>query len=324
VTTRPGFSGFALAEAEFSPELVGHKSYELGELRRSLPSWVRIPPCFAIPFGVFEAVLGDDANRELGHRYQQLLRELDHAPGDTLGELRRAVLGLAPPPALVEAVTQAALGVGLDVAGPWDQCWSAIKAVWASQWNDRAYQARRAQGMDHSELRMAVLVEPVVPAEYAFVLHTVNPLTLQQDELYGEVVWGLGEALVANHPGRALSFVAPKPRGVPEVVGYPSKSHALHAGGLIFRSDSNAEDLGGYAGAGLYDSVTTDSPRRVLVDYAMAPLLWDPKVARAVLGRMAELGRVVEAVLGGPQDIEGAWADDAVFLLQARPQVGLE
>ena len=281
---------------------------------------MRIPPSFAIPFGAFEAVLADEGNRELAERYQEHLRKLDQA---ALADLRLTVLGLAAPPALVEAVSRTASEAGLDVAGRWDESWSAIKAVWASQWNDRAYRARRAQGMDHSELRMAVLVEPVVPAEYAFVLHTVNPLAPEQDQIYGEVVWGLGETLVGNHPGRALAFVASKAQGAAEVVGYPSKSHALYAGGLMFRSDSNAEDLGDYAGAGLYDSVTTDPPRRVLVDYATAPLLWDPNVMREVLDRMAELGRVVQAALGAPQDIEGAWADGAVFLLQARPEVGL-
>jgi alpha-glucan,water dikinase len=323
VMSRPGFSRFALAESEFSPESVGGKSCHLAVLRRLLPPWVRIPPSFAIPFGVFEAVLGDDRNRDLGRSYQELLGQLDHAPGATLGELRHAVLGLAPPPALVEVVSRTAQAAGLDLSGAWDQCWQALKAVWASQWNDRAYHARRAQGMDHADLRMAVLVQPVVPADYAFVLHTINPLTRQKDELYGEVVWGLGETLVGNHPGRALSFVAPKPAGSPRVVGYPSKSHALRAEGLIFRSDSNAEDLTGYAGAGLYDSVTTGPSRTVLLDYSAAPLLWDPKLVAKVLDRMAEVGRVVEELLGGPQDVEGAWADEAPFLLQARPQVGL-
>jgi alpha-glucan, water dikinase len=323
-TTSPGFSRFAVPEAGFSLGIVGHKSYQLGALRRQLPSWVRIPPSFALPFGVFEAVLEHDQNRDLRDRYQKLLGQLGHAPGETLGELRRVVLELSPPAALVADVGETALSAGLDVAPSWDQCWTAIKAVWASQWNDRAYHARRAHGMDHAELRMAVLVEPVVPAEYAFVLHTTNPLTRRAEELYGEIVWGLGETLVGNHPGRALGFVAPKAGGVPEVVGYPSKSHALYADGLILRSDSNAEDLGGYAGAGLYDSVPTGSSRPELLDYATAPLLWDRGLARRILDRMAEVGRVVEGLLGGPQDIEGAWVDDAVYLLQARPQVGLE
>jgi len=102
--------------------------------------------------------------------------------------------------------------------------------------------------------------------------------------MYVEVVSGLGEALVGNWPGAALSFVASKslllaaaadaegsgggegedheshppgdlflPEGCIRVCGYPSKSSALllaaeRTGGgtvTIFRSDSNGEDLEG-------------------------------------------------------------------------------
>lgn len=100
------------------------------------------------------------------------------------------------------------------------------------------------------------------------------------EEMYVEVVSGLGEALVGNWPGAALSFTATKapilaalggpqgeapeappvggpvlPEGCIRVCGYPSKSAALllaaeRAGGgavTIFRSDSNGEDLEGCA-----------------------------------------------------------------------------
>ena len=50
----------------------------------------------------------------------------------------------------------------------------------------------------------------VVPAEYAFVVHTANPLTGKRGEIFGEVVAGMGEALVGNFPGRALSFTVPE------------------------------------------------------------------------------------------------------------------
>src|ERR1039457_5273222 len=101
---------------------------------------------------------------------------------------------------------------------------------------------------------MAVLIQEVVEAEYAFVLHTVNPINGHHDELYAEIVRGLGETLVGNYPGRAMSFVFAKAARRATVLAYPGKSIGLFGGGLIFRSDSNAEDLAGYAGAGLYRS----------------------------------------------------------------------
>ena len=51
-------------------------------------------------------------------------------------------------------------------------------------------------------------------------------------------------------------------------MAFPSKSAGLYGEGLIFRSDSNGEDLGGYAGAGLYDSVLLTPPRPCLLDYS--------------------------------------------------------
>ena len=50
---------------------------------------------------------------------------------------------------------------------------------------------------------------------------------------------------------------------------YPSKSDGMFVPeSLIFRSDSNGEDLEGYAGAGLYDSITMDRTELRKVDYA--------------------------------------------------------
>lgn len=52
---------------------------------------------------------------------------------------------------------------------------------------------------------MAILIQELLPANYAFVLHSRNPFG-DEDEMYGEIVPGLGEVLVGNAPGRALSW----------------------------------------------------------------------------------------------------------------------
>jgi len=43
---------------------------------------------------------------------------------------------------------------------------------------------------------MAVLVQRLVEAEYALVVHTVNPSNDDKDYMYAEVVVGLGETLL--------------------------------------------------------------------------------------------------------------------------------
>ena len=53
-----------------------------------------------------------------------------------------------------------------------------------------------------------------------------------------------------------------------QIIMFPSKSDGMFvAESLIFRSDSNGEDLEGYAGAGLYDSITMDQTHLKKVDY---------------------------------------------------------
>ncbi len=210
---------------------------------------------------------------------------------------------------------------GLSWPGDWEKAWSRIKQVWGSKWNERAFLSRQKLGLRHEDLFMAVLIQEVVPADYAFVVHTVNPSSGNAGELFGEVVLGLGETLVGNYPGRALSFVADKTTGRPTVISFPSKSSALYSGGLIFRSDSNGEDLAGYAGAGLYDSVLLDEPRQATVDYTEEPLVWDESFRRNLLENIARIGMEIERASGSPQDIEGAVAHGQFFVVQTRPQV---
>jgi alpha-glucan,water dikinase len=128
---------------------------------------------------------------------------------------------------------------------------------------------------------------------------------------------------VGNYPGRALSAVVDKRSKAVRLLAYPSKSLALRGGGLIFRSDSNGEDLAGFAGAGLYDSVLLPAPEAALVDYSGERLVWDEPFRRQSLERLAEIGLAVETALGAPQDIEGVLSKDKWFIVQTRPQMGL-
>jgi alpha-glucan,water dikinase len=262
-------------------------------------------------------------------RYAELARRAERAAEQELlpllEELRLSILSLEAPAELLAALQAALEQAGLPAPASMDQAWQCIKQVWASTWSPPATRSRRSLGIPHGGLAMAVLVQEVVPADYSFVVHTVNPLDERADEIYAEVVCGLGETLVGNHPGRALAFTHPKGNGDSRLLSFPSKGRALRSGGgLIFRSDSSGEDLPGYAGAGLYASLMLPPPRSELLDYSEEPLVWDERFREELLGGIAALGRLVEKALGGPQDIEGAWAKGTFTLLQARPQVGLD
>jgi alpha-glucan, water dikinase len=323
---KPGL--WALTPAAFRAENVGAKALNLQRLAGRLPDWIHLPASVALPFGVCERVLDDPGNQAEAEQHQALLASLAKADRDAvpviLARLRDGITRLAAP-SEVKVALRAAMGeAGLPLPDPWPEAWRCITQVWASKWNERAYWNRRSNGIADEGLLMAVLVQGVIAADYAFVVHTANPMTGDRDELLGELVSGLGETLVGNHPGRAMGFLQRRGETVARIVSFPSKSLGLYGHGHIFRSDSNGEDLLGFAGAGLYDSVMLPPGHANRIDYTGDELLWNEKLRNQILTGVARIGAAVEAALGGPQDIEGVWAQGRFFVVQARPQVGLE
>ncbi|KAK8322445.1 hypothetical protein V6Z12_A12G167300 [Gossypium hirsutum] len=326
---RKQFGGkYAISAEEFTPEMVGAKSRNISYLKGKVPSWVGIPTSVALPFGVFEKVLADKLNQRVVEKLQILKKKLGEGDFDALGEIRQTVLQLAAPPELVKELKTKMLSSGMPCPGDegeqrWEQAWTAITKVWASKWNERAYFSTRKAKLDHEYLCMAVLVQEIINADYAFVIHTTNPSSGDSSEIYAEVVKGLGETLVGAYPGRALSFVCKKSNlSSPQVLGYPSKPIALFIRrSIIFRSDSNGEDLEGYAGAGLYDSVPMDEEEKVVVDYSCDPLLNDGKFQQSILSSIAGAGKAIEELYRSPQDIEGVIRDGKVYVVQTRPQM---
>jgi alpha-glucan,water dikinase len=325
IKARPSFTKYVVTLDEFNPRIVGGKSCSQKRLRGQLPDWVLQPASVALPFGCFEEVMALKKHGAIAQRYAQLAEQINlNVDTETLGALRGLIEALTAPQELMDSLQAAFAKTGLDLAGKWETVWRGIKQVWASKWNERAILSRKRMGLKDEDLFMAVLIQPVVEADYAFVIHTVNPSSEKSDELYAEMVLGLGETLVGNFPGRALSFVWNKRSEQVRFLSFPSKSVGLYGKGFILRSDSNGEDLAGYAGAGLYDSVLSQSVRATKLDYSTEPLLWDEGFRQNMLTKVAEIGVAVERSLGSAQDIEGAVAQGKYFVVQTRPQVGLE
>eukprot|EP00741_Cyanophora_paradoxa_P017205 tig00000202_g16617.t1 len=321
--TAPKFSKYAIPATEFGHGVVGGKSNNLNGLRGRLPDWIHLPASAALPFGVCEKVLESPENADIHAEYRRLLPQIDANRGEVLPKLKQLTTALRAPAELTPTVRGVMEKAGLwGRLSSWDDGWSSIKRVWASKWNDRAYMSTKKAGIDMTEVIMAVLVQEVVEAEYAYVIHTVNPFTQDRGEIYAECVVGLGETLVGAYPGRAFSFSCRKdtPKS-PRVLAFPSKGAALFGGGIIFRSDSNGEDLEGYAGAGLYDSILAVPPREVTVEYRDEKMVWDDAFRHEFMCKVVEIGLTIEKTLGSPQDIEGAFSKGKFFVVQTRPQV---
>jgi len=299
---------------------LGGKSLHLAELKPSNGEY-RVPASATVPFGMFEEALRDPANEGFEEELGELLRE------ERWPQARALVADELELPASLETAVSEELkraGAPLPQGAPWQR---ALRSVWASKWTERAVSSRRQVGVPEEALSLAVLAQPLADAAYAFVIHTRSPMAgAREDEALVELVVGLGESLVSNSPGRALS-ASVGPSGAPIAVhSFPSKPGGVFApegGTHIFRSDSNGEDLEGFAGAGLYDSITVAECRHRPVAYAREPLLFDAAFREKLLRRLFDLGRAVEANFGGKaQDIEGCVdAEGGLMVLQARPQV---
>jgi len=299
---------------------IGGKSLHLAELQPQAGASYSVPVSATIPYGIFERMLADPANDGIAEELSEILETGD------LAEARNFIVDELTISGSVEgtlAKTLAAAGAP-ELAGDWQR---ALKGVWASKWTDRAISSRKQMNVPDDVLFLAVLVQPIVPARYAFVIHTQSPLPgAKKDEQLVELCVGLGESLVSNSPGRALS-ASVGPSGQPSTLHvFPSKPDGVFApdgGTLIFRSDSNGEDLEGFAGAGLYDSITAHALMHRTVSYADEPLLFDAAFRESMLRKLYDLGRLVEASFAGAaQDIEGAvHTDGSLVVTQSRPQV---
>ena len=75
---------------------------------------------------------------------------------------------------------------------------AAVVNCWSSLWTARAIGYRARNGVDHSVVALAVVVQNMVPSAASGVLFTANPLNGRRDQMVIDATLGLGEALVSG------------------------------------------------------------------------------------------------------------------------------
>lgn len=165
---------------------------------------------------------------------------------------------------------------------------AAVEACVASAAADGALAYRRAHGLCEAA-ECAVLVQALVLADVALVAFTADPVSGDRERVLVNATWGLGESLVGG-------TVTPD-------------SYVLHRDGptLLDRAVSVKRRMTVAAGEGTREVEVPASLR------ALACL--DDEQALDT----ARLALAVEAEMGHPVDIEAAWADGCLYLLQCRP-----
>ncbi len=182
--------------------------------------------------------------------------------------VRRAVLGLGG----LEEIERGAA-----------RCWGAL-------WTSRSMYYRQVKKIPQLQVALAVLVQPMLPAQSAGKMFTADPLTGAGDAVQIDSIWGLGEPL-AQARVRPDHFVVSKADlRIRET-----------------RIEDKAVKLLSSPGGGLEQEAV--SPEQV-----QAPSLADDEATA-----LATMGMRIEEQFGRPQDIEWALAEGRFYILQSRP-----
>jgi pyruvate,water dikinase len=292
-------------------ERAGGKGANLGELiRGGFP----VPPGFVVTTAAYhEFTTQNNLKKTITHVLReessrgaviQDAFERAPIPSEIEREIRAAYqrLGLVPVAVRSSATAEDLPGAAfagqqetfLNVIGE-DGLLEAVRRCWASLWGDRAIAYRERLGLDQSTVKLAVVVQKMVPADFAGVLFTANPVTGARDETVIDANPGLGEAVVSGlvTPDH---FVLRRHRlGWKIAERQPGRREVV----IRARSGGGTEHI--------------ESPRHQMA----APF------PSSVLYALARLGAAIQRHFGSPQDVEWAWVDGKPFILQARPMTAL-
>jgi rifampicin phosphotransferase len=303
--------------------LAGGKGANLGELSQA---GFDVPPGFVITTATYDLLLQEnnlqprladllvaldddnpDSVKNISQQIQDILQQIT-IPVEIEDEVLKAYRELGNgavavrSSATAEDLPQAAFAgqqeTFLNVIGE-QALMEAIRACWMSLWSERAILYRARQNVDQSTVKLAVVVQKMVPAEVAGVMFTANPVSGARDELIIDANPGLGEAVVSGMVTPDHFIVNKRSRRI--------KEKQLGKREVIIRAK-----MGG--------GTEPVSSTQEITNTAALPLQAIPK--------LSQLGIDIERHYGTPQDIEWAWIQDEIqrgkfFILQARPMTAL-
>ena len=166
----------------------------------------------------------------------------------------------------------------------------AVRRAWASLFTDRAILYRLQQGFDHRRVALAVVVQRMVPAEKSGILFTADPVSGHRYTMVINASFGLGEAIVAG-------LVTPDTYRVDKRTGQVLRREIeAKALAILPRPEGGTRQV----------NLPPEQQRQ-------------PTLSAGELHALTDLGRRVEAHYGKPQDIEWAFAEGQLYLLQSRP-----
>jgi phosphohistidine swiveling domain-containing protein len=220
----------------------------------------------------------------------EIEQEIVDAYRDLLGAGAVAVRSSATAEDLPGAAFAGQQDTYLNIVGE-EAVLDAVRRCWGSLWTDRAIAYRRKLGIGSGEVSIAVIVQSMVEAEYAGVMFTANPVTGDRGQIVIDASSGLGEAVVSG-------AVTPDHY----VLG-------IHGEVREWSPGRREVVIRGTSGGGVAHETGDTSHARRLPD--------------ETLRELARLGSSIARHFGRPQDIEWAYAEGRVWLVQARPMTAV-
>lgn len=165
----------------------------------------------------------------------------------------------------------------------------AVERCWKSTRTETALAYRRQHSLPVDRTDLAVLVQHLVVADVSAVLFSANPINGNQNEMVITASWGLGESIVGG-------TVTPD-------------------SWIVRKEDLQIVDQ--QLGAKTHMTVSvTEGTREVPVPGMMRRQF---SLSEERVRELAEMGRTLEEHMGWPVDLECAFVDGELFLLQCRP-----
>lgn len=176
-----------------------------------------------------------------------------------------------------------------------DRVIESIEKCWASLFSERAraYAEMYLEGAEHR--KMAVVVQKMINSDASGVAFSVHPVTQNKDHIIIEAVYGLGEGVVSGQ-STPDTYVVDKHAGVIIERTGAHKSKALFQG---MRGGVEWKDI-------------SEEKQDVSV------------LTNTQVQTLAEMVKRVEQYYGFPCDVEWAFENNTLYILQSRPITTLE
>lgn len=297
-----------LTSKEYSPDLVGAKAYNLRRLEELVESGkidVKIPKSIALTHGVIQKMFDENKRQQIEWDKKGLdyypCKEAAYAPyKEEQCERRMMDLieiinknGINGRSIMVRSAfngedlpNYSAAGIyrtAVSYVNPEDLYYSIIHVA-QSKWGINAVLSRQKHGIPDDAIQPTVILQEFIKPDYKFTLYTNFDDNKMRLEMYSDNAWRFGDA------------------EQPHVFTYDKKS-----GELTYDSVQLTESCASY-----------DENLNPLASEPMRFDISDKPEVFELVQKLVDNALVIENEFGAPQDIEGGFLGDEIYLWQTR------